>query len=420
MFRTLFALILAVSLAPMATFAAPAVVEVNSANLRELLENKNPEVEASLRETEAASERTGSWRRSFLPTIEADAGSENFSAAGQPRKTQPVYGAEASLNLYNGGIDRTEGRIRDLELEKLKARGKRVLADELEKARALYWQLRFLQEKTALLNETLKINEGNLGRANRRIKSGVSTEIDRIEFEMKAVDLKRELAETELATLRARRDLLLSLGLPDETELRFNEKLAHDHDFEKSLEFSAKDHEFMSKENELSAEQLLLERGKAARAWLPRLDAYAQYRQNTEREREYPDADDRIDSVVGLRLSLNLGGAVEANREKAAKELESTAARLRAERTRREVATQLRGERDELNLLHSQVHDAEENIRRAESYERLTQSEYSRGVKNSPDVLNAAEKIFDMRNKRLEIIRDFQIAKSHVLSKLGR
>lgn len=398
--------------------AAP--VEITSTNLRELLERENPEVSASNQETDAAAERTGSWGRSFLPSIEADAGSENFRSAGQPRKTQPIYGAEATINLYNGGTDRVEGKIRDLEFEKRQARGKRVLADELGKARTRYWELRFLQEKTQLLSETLKINDGNLARANRRIKSGVTTESDRIEFEMKAVDLKRELAETDLATLRARRDLLLLLGLPDEADVRFPEKMLHDHDFEASLSHSAKDHEFMSKENEISAQQLDLERAKAARAWLPRLDAYALYRQNTEMEREYADAPDRVDSVVGLRLSLSLGGAVEANREKAAKSLEAKAAQLRADRTKREVATQVRGERDELTLLHDQVHDAEENIRRAESYERLTQSEYTRGVKNSPDVLGAAEKLFDMRNKRLEIIRDFQIAKSHLLSKLGR
>jgi hypothetical protein len=41
-------------------------------------------------------------------------------------------------------------------------------------------------------------------------------------------------------------------------------------------------------------------------------------------------------------------------------------------------------------------------------------------VKNSPDVLGAADKLFDMQHKRLEIIRDFQVAKGHVLAKIGR
>ena len=39
-------------------------------------------------------------------------------------------------------------------------------------------------------------------------------------------------------------------------------------------------------------------------------------------------------------------------------------------------------------------HNAEENIKRAERYYRLTQSEYNRGVKNSPDVLGASQRLF--------------------------
>ncbi|OYZ13487.1 MAG: hypothetical protein B7Y39_17580, partial [Bdellovibrio sp. 28-41-41] len=74
----------------------------------------------------------------------------------------------------------------------------------------------------------------------------------------------------------------------------------------------------------------------------------------------------------------------------------------------------------ELKLLHSQVHDAEENIVRAEKYYKLTQSEYARGVKNSPDMLSASEKIFEVKNKRLEILKDFNLKQAHVLAKINR
>ena len=87
---------------------------------------------------------------------------------------------------------------------------------------------------------------------------------------------------------------------------------------------------------------------------------------------------------------------------------------------KREIEAHLETEMAGVSFLHDQVHAAEENIARATKYHDLTKSEYARGVKNSPDMLGAAEKLFEMRHKRLEIIRDYQIAKGHILSKTGR
>lgn len=92
----------------------------------------------------------------------------------------------------------------------------------------------------------------------------------------------------------------------------------------------------------------------------------------------------------------------------------------RAEFKRREIEAHMENEVSELRFLHDQVHDAEDNIARAERYYKMTQSEYARGVKNSPDVLGASEKLFESRSKRIELIREFQVAKAHVLAKLGR
>jgi outer membrane protein TolC len=124
--------------------------------------------------------------------------------------------------------------------------------------------------------------------------------------------------------------------------------------------------------------------------------------------------------VIGLRVSLTLFDGLTAYRESSALKAESQAAEFDLAFQREDMLAHIHNELSELELLHSQVHDAEVNIKRAFRYYSLTQSEYSRGVKNSPDVLGAAEKLFDMKQKHLAIIRDFQIAKAHVLSKLGR
>ena len=123
---------------------------------------------------------------------------------------------------------------------------------------------------------------------------------------------------------------------------------------------------------------------------------------------------------MGIRLSLSLESAIQGNAEATALNSEAQAAKSEAKFMKREVENHIHSEMTELRLLHSLVHEAEENITRANRYYKLTQSEYSRGVKNSPDVLGASEKVFEANKRYLEILKDFQVSKTHILSKIGK
>ncbi len=410
--------ILILTLTPLTVFAEP--IQISSESLRELLNAKNVKVSSAKMHQEAAQEREGSLARSFLPSLELHGAQESFKVGSEEQKTQPTYGAELKANLFNGGKDQIESDIRRLETSKRASQSKKTLAEELEKARVTYWELRYLQEKIDLLKETLVVNQQNLNAAQRRIKSGVATDSDRFEFEMKDVDLRRELAEADVQMQNNLRTLRLLLGLDESVRLSFSEKLTHDHDYEASLKYSEQDHEFQYKESQVQSEQDALLAKSQRREWWPKLDAYASYNQFNEREEDKLDASDRTESVVGLRLSISLPNGFESQREAAAKLKEAQASLALSSFTKQEIEANLKGELAELRVMHDQAHEAEENITRSERYYKLTQSEYARGVKNSPDVLGASEKLFDMKNKRLEILKKFQVAKAHVLSKIGR
>ncbi len=398
-------------------------ISVSSENIKSLLESKNGRISAARYEAEAAEERQGSLARSFLPSVELHGGTESFKTGNLARKTQPVYGGEARLNLFNSGRDKIESDLRNLEAEKRNYQAQRIQSEELEKARTIYWQIIYLREKQALLKATLELNGQNLSAAQRRIKSGVATDSDRFEFEMKAVDLKRELAQAEVQIRTQTTLLQLILGLGEKTRVSFNEPLTHDHKYESVIHHTVQQHDFLFKEAELKGEQYLLAAKGSRRAWWPKLDAYAGYNKYNERiESAGPDAsnDMKSETVFGLKLTMSLSAGLESEREASALSKEGLAARELASYQRQEVEAHLEGEVAQLKLLHDQVHEAEQNIVRAERYYKMSQSEYSRGVKNSPDVLGASEKLFDMRHKRLEIIKDFQVSKSHILSKIGQ
>lgn len=394
--------------------------KIDSKNLRTLVVEKNLKVQAAEKSKEAAEEREGVLTRSFLPSLEVFAGQEQFKSGRAETKSEPAYGAELRMNLFNGGRDSLENQVRSLNTEKKGYESDRVLSEELEKARNNYWQILFLRDQLEILKISSEANKQNLNSAERRIRSGVATESDRVEFEMKEVELRQDSQKAQMELQSSLRALGILVGIDKLDVGTFVEKLDHEHDYEGSLKHDARDHDFLIKESEIQSEQDRLLATKEKREWWPKLEAFAGYTQYNQRDKDFADAQDRTETVVGLRVSMKLAAGLESQKDANALSKQAEAAASVSAFQKKEIEAHLENEMAELRLLHSQAHEAEENIRRAEKYYRLTQSEYARGVKNSPDVLGASEKLYEARHRRLEIIRDFQLAKSHVLSKIGK
>ncbi|MGE3760552.1 MAG: TolC family protein, partial [Pseudobdellovibrionaceae bacterium] len=185
MFRYIF------TLAAVSSTAFAKEVKVQFDELKTLVETKNERVLSVKSEADAAQAREGHLGRSFLPKVEAHFAQESFKVGTHDQKSQPDYGAEASVNLYNGGRDRLrESELRARALRK-EFEVKTSMAEELARVRELYWMIVFGKNNLRLLREALDTNSANLKAAQRRISSGVATQSDKLEFEMKAIDLQR-------------------------------------------------------------------------------------------------------------------------------------------------------------------------------------------------------------------------------------
>lgn len=395
-------------------------VSVNYDNLKSLLESRNVKLEAHRLDVEAAKIKEGSLNRSFLPQLELHASQESFRKGTGSQKTQPAYGVEATVNIFNGGKDSIESEMRDLNSQKKSVQLVKTTADELLQARTLFWEILYTQEKIALLESVKKINSQNADSALKRIRSGVATESDKMEFEIKAVNLKQDLELAKLQLKTQMDELRVMLNIDSSATLLLPKEIGHEHDFEANVKHSHEDHDILAKENEIQSDLAQLSSKKLNRTWWPKVDAVAGYNQFNELEEDSSDAEQRKESYVGLRVSISLSDSFESNKESAAQAKESAAFRKLANYQRQQAHAHVENEVAELKLLHSQVHDAEENIVRAEKYYKLTQSEYARGVKNSPDMLSASEKIFEVKNKRLEILKDFNLKQAHILAKINK
>ena len=73
----------------------------------------------------------------------------------------------------------------------------------------------------------------------------------------------------------------------------------------------------------------------------------------------------------------------------------------------------------EIKALNSRLDLEEKNIEKSEKYYKLTLDEYKRGVKNSPDMVGASERLLDARIRNLEYRRDLLLTKMKIQNLVG-
>lgn len=404
----------------MGCLSAWSKVDVTYQNLKSLLEQKNAAIASAKLRAEAAKDREGFFARSFMPKLELYGVQENYKTGSNDAINQPAYGAEASINLFNGGRDWNEAKIRNRRSEQMQVHAQRIQLEELEKLRILFWESLYLREKLEVLKSAIELNNRNAKSATRRLNSGVGTESDRLEFEMEAISLKQEQEEAQLKYDLQLKKIAIILNLDEHEGITLTDSLSHEHEYQDLTKHTEKDHELLYKEYEIAAEVTGLEAKSKSYGWVPSVDAFATYNQYNQREIDIPDEKERRESVVGIKASLSLGSLLDSNSESSALKKEELSLSKAAEQQKKELHSHVEGELAELDLLHSQIHIAESNIKLAEKYYKMTDSEYSRGVKNSPDVLGASTKLMEVKDKYLQIVRDFQIARAHILSKIGK
>ena len=67
-----------------------------------------------------------------------------------------------------------------------------------------------------------------------------------------------------------------------------------------------------------------------------------------------------------------------------------------------------------LSTLTDRLNLEEKNLSKSEDYYKITLSEYKRGVKNSPDMVGASERLLEARIRNLEYRKDYYLTKLRI------
>lgn len=388
---------------------AYAVEKVNENNLEQLV-NENPSVQSYEQRLQGAEQLKGRLTRSFLPKVTLSYGHEKFTTGPYYNTNQPYGGVEASLNLFNSGKDKLENekRIKEAEIAKIDSEmmKSQVLA-ELKKALSHY---AYLEEICKITKDAIEQNEMNLKRAQKRIEAGLATKTDILDFKQQKVQLTQELSTLEFelgVTLRLVNTLL---GSDPKSRLEISFVNAHpEHSDEAKLDGAGKS--LIAKKAELSQEVVNLELKQNKRWWTPSLDVYAYAQRFTQKEREYTSTGQRNDVTLGFKFTFPIfdggEGYAGAKSSQALARAQEGVVRSKSLEVERNTQDALR----RLELAHNLIHGSEENAKIMSEYRSEILTEYSKGVKNSPDVLQASQRWISAQTRYAEVKKNYQFAK---------
>ncbi len=396
---------------------AQETVILKAKDIKSLIETRNERVSGKAYQVSAMEYRQGFLKRSFMPSLKVYGAQERFELGDTYRRTQPTYGAEVSVNVFNGMKDSLYDDVVDKRKERMETEKRVTVYQEIIKAKEIYWNLVFLENTLGVLSEVQEINSKNLKSAQTRIRAGVTTSADRFEFEIKDTEIKRGIDQINMQRKILERELITLLGYPEGSSVKIADKLEHLEGMESVGSHTEAQHQFLAKPSLVQAEENQLAAKMQARSWWPRVDAYAAQNQYNVRNGNVFDRQEGRDRVLGLRLTMNLFDFTSGNREASALRQEAEGSRAEAKYLSKQIENEAHSEIASLDFLHKQLHDAEENIKRAQGYFKVTMGEYSRGVKNSPDVMGSVDKLFEVKTKYFEILRDFYITRDHLRTK---
>lgn len=395
-------------------------IVVSEQDLHSFVERQNRLVGASRSKVKSLNAKVGYLGRSFVPEASLAAGQESFQYVSDDFQTQPFYGAQLKMNLYNGGRDSYEEDIRKAKLEKGKSLLKVNLFTQLEEARKTFWSALYLREVLNQYEQSLGLIKKNKQDALKRIRGGVATQSDRFEFDIKEVEIDQDRKRVQFNFDKQVTHLKVLLGVKQTEVLKLKGELSHEHNWRQLIRHTEEAHNYLVKPYEVDVVQSELEANKAKAAWRPKLDAYALWLQNNQRnDFDRVSRKDREQTALGIRATWRFSDFIEGRAEGLSKKALAKAQKMKLEFQKQELESELHMEIKELELLDSMVHVAEDNIKRSEKFFRLIRGEYKRGVKTSGDMLAATDKLVASKIRRMEIIRDFKMAKAHIMTKLG-
>ncbi len=375
----------------------------------------SPEMQLMQLEAQAKRRAAQSSYGKILPEFGVEGGARS-SREKEKRNDHFYYGYaryELSLEeIYTFKAALSRKQLADREQALVRSRIERLVADH-------FFEAALLQERIKLKEEDLKLTDLQMVSAKRRVEGGLATQTDILEFQLHQQELNNdlEILRSELAMhLRELQRLsgmpsiveMLSVDFPLPPEPLSTESELWDSVARNSLELTTARAE---------VEIARSEKGVSRGAWLPRLSAEGQYGKLVETD--FFESKKNSWEIVG-KVTIPLFSGTSSLRDFQAKSYEADRAQINLAQAEMKTRNTLQTILEKIAKWRARLAGERTNVETADAYYKAVMSEYRRGVKNSPDVASATDKLFEAKERLLEANKELSSTYLDLLTLQGR
>ncbi len=378
----------------------------------------NRELQAATLETEASQRRQQMARGAFFPEISLEGGPLQ-TQFDQEKATGNALYAKADWNLYRGGRDLSELEIARVETDWKQRKVEQIKAKISRESARLYYELLFLLESLSLKQRALQENAEQMKMAQAKKNAGLTSEADVLEFELRESTLSSDVKLLEQQKSAKNRELELLMGEQNaDNNLAVQGHLLRENlNLEKEQIWKqAKQSNFHIQESTAQLEIRQQQKKLAQGQFLPEVNFEATYGKLANEERVF---EENNNYSFFLKFKLPLFSGLSSVRNFSASQSEVQQQEVEMLSRQAQIKAEVESTWTELQSINERLQLEEKNLARSETYYKLTMAEYKRGVKNSPDLVGASERLIEARLRNLEFRKDFQLTKLRLFELAG-
>jgi len=381
-------------------------------DLETQLFEKNAEVLSLQKQTEAKEALHNAAFSGFYPTLNINGGYEINKTDEKPNEKGYLGFFEGKLNLFQGFKNQAltsqrevDSKLSRIELE-FKKRELRLTLIEIAS------DMVHLHQVQTILDEESKVTQDQKQMAAKKVASGLTGPVDNYEMELRESEIKIEQAQINQQHQEAHQRFLKIFGEDIEdkklNKIEFSklEKLSQflkeELSFENTLEFQ---------KEKLLVEKAEYEKNEVKSEFLPSIDFTYSFGRLTPSETSPLPFNE---SKYGVMLTIPLFSGFQTYYKTQAINLQIQSIEKQKWQRGNEVQSEINISKTKLEELKMLLQLNDQKLINSQKYFELTLSEYKRGVKNSPDLVGATERLFSSKKKKIALLRELELLKAKV------
>lgn len=375
------------------------------AHLQNQLLAKNPELRASRAKVASQEAMNQAQNSAFLPQLSVHGGYGKENTLADVHEGYLGY-LSANWNIFRGGKDWQAKQIseHDTNLARLDLEAtKRKLIRELGES---YYEALLNAHFISLDTEKIQFLKNQRAMAQKKIDAGLTSSIDALELDLEESTLNAEI-ETHKTDLQNALNTMQALLAQSEAITIGNQETFPRHSIADFPEMDFKNNLQIQKQQLLEASASLM-KSQEQTDFLPSIDVTADYGQIVP---HFDNPSQSTESKVSILLSWTFFSGMNSYNKVRAATQNFESQQWQKSNVQNQSTAQAKNLQNKAHELIRLQNLLEKRQAFTQKYYDLTLSEYRRGVKNSSDLANATNSLFENKTKLFQVQKDLAVLK---------